>query len=154
MAELSVTENWPGEFREIYRELRRFNVERNPGYFAAVEDPARKERGLYVAARDERGQLIGGLTAETRFAWLKVSIMTVLEPMRRRGVGRAMLLAAEAEAFARGCRHSFVDTMDYQAPGFYEKCGYRVAGKLEDWDSHGHTKFFLVKELAQGWWRE
>lgn len=38
--------------------------------------------------------------------------------------------------------------MDYQAPDFYQRAGYRVAGQLPDWDSHGHTKLFFVKLLA------
>ena len=37
--------------------------------------------------------------------------------------------------------------METQAPEFYEKAGYRVAGLLEDWDSHGNSKFFFVKDL-------
>ena len=37
--------------------------------------------------------------------------------------------------------------MDYQAPDFYESLGYTITGRLDDWDSHGHAKLFLVKRL-------
>jgi hypothetical protein len=37
--------------------------------------------------------------------------------------------------------------MDYQAPDFYQCLGYTIAGRLDDWDSHGHAKLFLVKRL-------
>jgi ribosomal protein S18 acetylase RimI-like enzyme len=56
---------------------------------------------------------------------------------------------AEREAVARGCRHAFLDTMDYQAPDFYQKLGYQIAGKLDDWDSHGHAQFLFTKQLSQ-----
>ena len=39
--------------------------------------------------------------------------------------------------------------MDYQAPGFYQSIGYQIAGQLDDWDSHGHTKYFLGKDLGE-----
>jgi hypothetical protein len=35
----------------------------------------------------------------------------------------------------------------YQSPDFYRKLGYQVAGKLEDWDSHEHMKYFFTKKL-------
>jgi hypothetical protein len=37
--------------------------------------------------------------------------------------------------------------MDYQAPAFYQKLGYQIAGKLEDWDSLGHSKYLFTKQL-------
>jgi len=91
---------------------------------------------------------VGGLMAETQFKWLKVLLMAVAEGHRGRGVGRGLLAIAEREASARGCEYAFLDTMEYQAPGFYQKLGYVVAGRLEDWDSHGHAKFFFTKRLS------
>ncbi len=63
------------------------------------------------------------------------------------GIGARMLQLAEAEAIRRGCQYAYVDTMDYQAPDFYQRLGYTIAGQLDDWDSHGHAKLFLVKKL-------
>lgn len=132
----------------IYEALRAYNVERNGAFFAARERPEHAPRGLYVIARDGNGRVIGGLTAETQFAWLRVSIMAVVAADRNQGTGRRLMAAAEEEAIRRGCRYAYVDTMDYQAPGFYQKLGYAVVGRLEDWDSHGHAKYFLVKQLV------
>jgi GNAT superfamily N-acetyltransferase len=75
--------------------------------------------------------------------------MAVVPAERGQGTGSRLLAAAEAEAVARGCRYVYVDTMDYQAPIFYSKRGYEAAGRLEDWDSHGHSKCFFVKRLAR-----
>ena len=57
-----------------------------------------------------------------------------------------MLQVAEAEDHRRGCQYAYVDTMDYQAQ-FYQRLSYTIAGQLDDWDSHGHAKLFLVKKL-------
>ena len=85
--------------------------------------------------------------ATTQFHWLRIDIMATKEDQRRQGVGRALLSSAEQVAKERGCKYAFTDTMDYQAPGFWEKVGYKVAGEIDDWDSHGHRKFYFTKEL-------
>jgi N-acetylglutamate synthase-like GNAT family acetyltransferase len=74
--------------------------------------------------------------------------MAVREDIRRRGLGAELIEMAESEAVHRGCKHAFVDTMDYQAPNFfYIKLGYCVVCQLDYWDSHGHSKFHLRKRL-------
>ena len=74
--------------------------------------------------------------------------MSVEPSWRRRGLGTEMMKIAEKEAVVRRCCYSFVDTMDYQAPGFYERIGYTIAGRIDDWDSHGHAKLFFTKLIA------
>jgi ribosomal protein S18 acetylase RimI-like enzyme len=77
-------------------------------------------------------------------------VVSVAADSRRRGLGVRLVALAESEAIRRGCKYSFADTMDYQAPEFYRKLKYNAAGRIEDWDSHGHAKFFFVKKLSQG----
>jgi ribosomal protein S18 acetylase RimI-like enzyme len=124
-----------------------YNRSKNLAFFEARELPANKPQPLNVVALGPEERVLGGLIADTQFSWLMIDMLSVVEDMRRSGIGRRLMAAAEAEAIARGCSNSFVDTMDYQAPGFYEKLGYCVAGKLEDWDSHGHCKYFFTKKL-------
>jgi GNAT superfamily N-acetyltransferase len=128
--------------------LLTYNRLNNPVFFANRELPEHASRPLYVVALDSVGYVAGGLMAETQFAWLKVSIMVVADEHQRTGIGRRLLQLAEQEALTRGCRYAYLDTMSYQAPAFYERLGYSVAGKLENWDSHGHTKFFFTKALG------
>jgi ribosomal protein S18 acetylase RimI-like enzyme len=85
--------------------------------------------------------------AETQLLWLKVEILSVASQFRRQGVGSRLMAIAEAEAVRRGCKYAYVDTMEYQAPSFYQALGYQIAGRLDDWDSHGHAKYFLKKTL-------
>jgi GNAT superfamily N-acetyltransferase len=127
--------------------LKSYNRDRNPSFYTARDLPENAPKPLHVVALDADGAVVGGLIGETQFAWLKVSIVAVAEPARRCGVGRRLMELAEQEAVARGCRHVFLDTMDYQAPGFYQKLGYAVAAKLDDWDSCGHARYYFTKEL-------
>ena len=94
------------------------------------------------------GVVIAGLFASTRFSWLKITLIATKQGQRSKGVGAALLTQAESTARERGCKYAYVDTMEYQAPAFYIRSGYRLAGTLEDWDSHGHKKLFFVKDLA------
>jgi len=128
--------------------LRGYNRAQNPVYYQARDLPENAPRPLNYLVYDAEGVIIGGLIAETQFDWLKISIMAVAEHARRRGIGGRLIALAEQEAKARRCRHAYVDTMDYQAPDFYHKLGYQLVGKLENWDSHGHTKCFFTKQLA------
>jgi ribosomal protein S18 acetylase RimI-like enzyme len=73
-------------------------------------------------------------------------VIWIHEALRRQGYGRALLAAAEEEARRRGCRYAHLDTMSFQALGFYEQQGYQVFGKLDDLPA-GHYRYFLKKAL-------
>lgn len=128
--------------------LRAYNRAANPAFFSACDAPENLPKPLSIVVYDGAGVVVGGLIAETQFQWLKVSIVVVAESARRRGIGNRLVEIAEDEAKVRGCTRSYLDTMDYQAPDFYRKRGYQIAGKLENWDSHGHTKLFFTKSLV------
>lgn len=81
--------------------------------------------------------------------------MAVDPTYRGRGVGTSLLLDAELRAREMGCQYLYADTMQYQAPQFYTNRGFQIVGQIPDWDSHGHTKFFLTKNCsitAPRWW--
>jgi len=128
--------------------LAEYNREQNSAFWIARESPDKAVRPLNVCAQSSNGRAIGGLIGETQFAWLKIALMSVESSMRMQGVGRTIVETAEAEAFRRGCRYAYVDTMDYQAPNFYERLGYELAGRIDDWDSHGHAKLFYTKAIG------
>ena len=91
--------------------------------------------------------LAGGLVGYVWAHWLHVDLLWVDE--RHRGFRLGARLMAEAEALARdrhGCTGSRVETFDFQAPGFYRKQGYTLAGTVEDYPP-GCTDHLLVKRL-------
>ncbi|MGI9242234.1 MAG: GNAT family N-acetyltransferase [Verrucomicrobiales bacterium] len=146
--ELEIIDTPTDEMREaVNAPLRLYNQTANPIFWQARERPENDSQPLNVFAFDDDRQVIGGLFGSTQFSWLKIDIMAVAECRRHEGIGRALLSRAEAAGLARGCKYAFTDTMDFQAPDFYRLAGYRVAGAIDDWDSHGHTKYFLTKDL-------
>jgi ribosomal protein S18 acetylase RimI-like enzyme len=60
-----------------------------------------------------------------------------------------MLLQAEQEAIARGCRGAWLDTYSFQARGFYERLGYAVFGILNDYPP-GQKRIFCTKSWSHG----
>jgi ribosomal protein S18 acetylase RimI-like enzyme len=57
--------------------------------------------------------------------------MWIDEAYRGRGYARELLNAFVAEAASRGVRRIWVASYDFQAPGMYEKAGFkRVAGRV------------------------
>ena len=126
--------------------LREHNWSANPTFMESLQQPEQQARPLILlATADDR--VVGGLFAETQLAWLRISIMSVDPEWRSKGIGAALLVEAERHAIARGCRHAYVDTMDYQAPHFYQTHGFNVVGEIADWDSHRHSKLLLSKRL-------
>ena len=104
-------------------------------------------RKVHLFLRDESGVVRGGLLGKELWDWLYVEILWVHESLRKRGLGSRLLRQAELEAAARGRRKVLLDTFEFQAPGFYERHGYRVFGTLEGFPP-GYRRYYLVKELS------
>lgn len=99
-----------------------------------------------LAAHDAEGQLVGGLLGEWRSYWLHVDILVVRPTLRGKGLGSALMAAAEAAARDKAYRGLFLDTFDFQAPAFYEKLGFTRFGVIRDY-THGYDRHFYEKRL-------
>jgi GNAT superfamily N-acetyltransferase len=103
-------------------------------------------RELAIFLRDDRGQIMAGLYGHTWGRCLDIRALWVRADSRGRGYGRALIVAAESEARARGCRLATLETHSFQAPDFYRKLGWEVFGVLDDYPA-GHRKYYLKKSL-------
>lgn len=101
---------------------------------------------LNIVEYDDNGNVIGGILGGTYWGWLYIDILWVHQDHRNRGIGSRLLGEAEKEAVRRGCHHVHLDTMSWQAPGFYKKQGYEVIGFLPD-IPEGNQKYLLMKAL-------
>ena len=122
----------------IDQALDDFNAERWPGH---------PIRHIAVILRDDTGGMAAGLDGAGYGGWFFVHNLWVSDPLRRRGVGRALMAAAEGQALKRGCHSVWLDTFSFQAPGFYRNLGYEIFATL-DYPPE-HKRYFLRKQLGE-----
>jgi GNAT superfamily N-acetyltransferase len=100
---------------------------------------------VLVSAPDAH-EVIGGLLGRTSLGLCFVDLIFLPDQLRGQDVGTRVMDQAEDEARRRGCRAVVLYTISFQAPGFYEKRGYRAFGKI-DCHPPGTSRIFMVKDL-------
>ena len=105
-----------------------------------------KNEPLNIYLEDEKGNLVAGMVAETFGNWLEIEYLYVSDSLRDEGLGSRILEMAENESRNRGCKYSFVDTFNFQAPKFYEKHGYKEVFTLKKYPYTGE-RYYYTKEL-------
>ena len=98
---------------------------------AAATEGVAPARELTVQILDDSGQLAAGMSGWTWGVAAGIAMTWVSEEARGAGLGARLLSGFEGEARARGCTHVFVTSFTFQAPGFYERHGYR---EIFRWD--------------------
>lgn len=104
-------------------------------------------RPLAIFVRAEDGQILAGLCGHTWGGCCEIRQVWVDEPVRRRGLGTALLQAAEAEARRRGCLQILLATHSFQAPDFYRRLGFELIAAAQDYPQ-GHQNLLLRKRLC------
>lgn len=104
----------------------------------------RKVEALNVIVRRDDGSIAGGLIGETRWGWLFIDTLWLADDTRGHHIGTQVMQLAEEEARRRLCVGAYLDTLDFQARGFYEKLGFELFGTQPDYPP-GHQRFYLLK---------
>lgn len=94
----------------------------------------------------EDGVFLGGLTARHTLDWVYLERLALAPEGRGRGAGAQLLAECEGLAHAAGKAGVMLDTFEFQAPGFYEKAGYRRVGQVDD-HPKGSTRYFYAKRF-------
>lgn len=124
------------EVEEVHAGLRRYNR----GFCPDVAD-------LSCCIKDGEGRCIAGTDSFRMGELVAVDVLWVDEGHRGQGLGAALLAHVEAQARVQGARRLELNTLGFQAPGFYEKLGYRRFGAIEPAvGDYGH--YFYVKDLT------
>ena len=104
-----------------------------------------KYKRLAVSLR-ERGKIVGGIVGEVWTNVLFIQLFWIEQKLRGKDYGTKLIGAIEDEARRFGATRSYVDTMSFQAPGFYRSCGYEEFGSIDGYP-RGVTRHWLTKSL-------
>lgn len=101
---------------------------------------------IALLVRDDSGEILGGLYARVFYQWMFIELLSVPEQARGQGLGSKLMRMAEDVAREKECVGVWLDTFDFQAPGFYQKLGYSELGQIVDYPP-GHKRLFFQKRL-------
>jgi GNAT superfamily N-acetyltransferase len=104
-----------------------------------------KYKRLAISLR-ERGKVVGGIVGELWTTVLFIQLFWIEQKLRGKDYGTGLIKAIEDEARRLGAKRSYVDTMSFQAPGFYRTCGYEEFGSIDGYPN-GVTRHWLTKSL-------
>ena len=97
--------------------------------------------------RNDQGEIIAAFNGHTWGGCCVIAHLWVHESARGRGIGRALLHAAEQEARRRGCEQVVLSTHSFQAPAFYRRLGYEKQAEIRD-DPKGYASIVYAKRLG------
>jgi GNAT superfamily N-acetyltransferase len=100
-----------------------------------------------IFIRDERQEILAGLSGWTWAHACEIQTLWVHPAFRRQGYGQRLLEAAEQEAQTRGCSVILLSSYSFQAPAFYQKCGYTLEGQVNDFPP-GYQQCYLIKRFT------
>lgn len=96
--------------------------------------------------RDEKGSIVGGCNGAMYYGCLYIDLLWISEALRNKDYGTQLMQNAEKLGREHECTFAAVNTMDWEALGFYKKLGFEV-----EFERRGFVKdsvfYFLRKEL-------
>ena len=105
-----------------------------------------RQEPIALLVRDDSGEILGGLYARVFYQWMFIELLSVPEQARGQGLGSKLMRMAEDVAREKDCVGVWLDTFDFQAPGFYQKLGDSELGQIVDYPP-GHKRLFFQKRL-------
>jgi GNAT superfamily N-acetyltransferase len=103
---------------------------------------------LAIFVRDA-GTIVAGISGWTWGDCCELQSLWVAPRLRGSGLATRLIAAAEAEAARRGCTQTVHFTYDFQAQALYERNGYEVVGRVQDFPS-GTDALWFRKGLEAG----
>ena len=126
--------------------LVEFNKAQSPQVHRCYQSEKEQPDLIEVYAQTKSPELIGGLIGYIDWGWLDIDVIWINEVYRGKGIGKHLVATAEQKARDKGIKRAKLCTFDFQALEFYEKLGYIVYGKLDDYPE-GHSFYYLRKNL-------
>jgi ribosomal protein S18 acetylase RimI-like enzyme len=131
----------------ISNKLIDFNKAQSPKVHQCYKLESDSPTFIEIYAEVEPDKLVGGLISYIDWGcWLYIDTIWIDTNYRKQGIGKKLVTSAEQKAKDNDIKRVRLCTFDFQALSFYQKLGYTVYGKLEDYPE-GHTLYYLKKIL-------
>jgi GNAT superfamily N-acetyltransferase len=101
-----------------------------------------EDRSFGIFVRDDERRIVAGIAGMTWGGCCELHAVWVDEPLRGRGLGRALMAAAESVARRRGCALIEFFAYDLLAAGLYERLGYEAVGVIEGCPAGSAARWF------------
>ena len=106
----------------------------------------RTSETINIFLKDSKHQVHGGIIGTVLWNGLEINSLWVAESLRGQNYGRKLVEALEKEGEKRGCTLIYTNTFTWQAPGFYEKLGFKSYGQLDNFPP-GNSLIYYSKNL-------
>lgn len=95
----------------------------------------------------ENDNIVGIITGHSYYKEIHISDLIVLEQYRNKKIGSKLIEKVEEYYKNKGFENINLTTYDFQAPKFYQKCGFEIEFMRENKQNPKLTKYFLIKHI-------
>ena len=95
----------------------------------------------------ENDNIVGIITGRSYYKEIHISDLIVLEQYRNKKIGSKLIEKVEEYYKNKGFENINLTTYDFQAPKFYQKCGFEIEFMRENKQNPKLTKYFLIKHI-------
>lgn len=134
-------ESNPPEREHLFRRLREWTKDQAGQWVLSNQEEA-----ITLVVRDKVGNIAGGVFGDAFLGHFFVKIFWIETQYRKKGLGTKLMKQLEEEARKSGCVTISLETLDFQAEGFYNKLGYQKFSELEFFPG-GPVKIYMRKTL-------
>ena len=99
----------------------------------------------FLAKEDDK--IVGIITGHSYYEEVHIGDLVIIEEYRHKNIGSQLVQAVEEKFKGKGFNNINLSTFEFEALGFYKKCGYKVEFTRENKGNPKLTKYFLIKYL-------
>ncbi len=133
-------------YQYISKELYKYNNENgNTPYFKNRSEEL-KEKEVFGCYAFEEQKVIGGMIVYESLQWLQIQKTFIDSQYRRKNIGASIFKKLEEYAKQKNLVGIKVETLDFQAKGFYEKMGCQLLYELKDCP-RGNIEYGFIKYI-------
>ncbi len=126
------------EIKFLEQKLFQYNRQKVDGY---------KYENFILKSVDSSNSVIAGIHCQIGGGWLYIASLWINKKHRKQGMGKKLLAQAQEIAIQKKCIGIYLYTYSFQNPQFYEKLGFQVFGKLENFCG-SNSKLYMKKALV------